>query len=252
MAASMRAEGTSFSGNVALDLAVYDYARSVGNMEIMNLYADALYDSSGEYLDVFSFYTDYSSLINPVTIMPIDGGLSASDKSFNNIYNGVNALMGMLINTVYKSILSISSNQRISLDALKDTSGGAVEAALESSENLKNISNKVKIGSAIMGILKMLAGTDVAPTNYTHDGEQYKKIAALEKDFLKELVPALRKMGGVVQEEQLSGSTLGNLRVTGIISDPVKNILETMNEVKTGGKEKYNGIEIYYEGKRIY
>jgi hypothetical protein len=45
----MRAEGTSFSGNVALDLAVYDYARSVGNMEIMNLYADALYDSSGDY-----------------------------------------------------------------------------------------------------------------------------------------------------------------------------------------------------------
>jgi hypothetical protein len=51
MAASMRAEGTSFGGNVALDLAVYDYARSVGNMEIMNKYADALYDSSGEYLD---------------------------------------------------------------------------------------------------------------------------------------------------------------------------------------------------------
>ena len=49
MAASMREEGTSFGGNVALDLAVYDYARSVGNMEIMNLYADALYDSSGDF-----------------------------------------------------------------------------------------------------------------------------------------------------------------------------------------------------------
>ena len=54
MAASMREEGAGFGGNVALDLAVYDYARSVGNMEIMNLYADALYDSSGEYWKLMS------------------------------------------------------------------------------------------------------------------------------------------------------------------------------------------------------
>jgi hypothetical protein len=50
MAARMRAEGADFDNSfVGLDLAVYDYARSVGNMEIMEKYADALYDSSGDY-----------------------------------------------------------------------------------------------------------------------------------------------------------------------------------------------------------
>jgi hypothetical protein len=49
MADRMRADGTEFSGIVGLDLAMYDYARSVGNMDIMAAYADSLYDSSGEY-----------------------------------------------------------------------------------------------------------------------------------------------------------------------------------------------------------
>jgi hypothetical protein len=50
MAARMRAEGAEFGGIVGLDLAMYDYARSAGNMDIMANYADSLYDSSGEYL----------------------------------------------------------------------------------------------------------------------------------------------------------------------------------------------------------
>jgi hypothetical protein len=50
MAASMRAEDSDFSNSaVGLDLAVYDYARSVGNMGIMARYADSLYDSSGDF-----------------------------------------------------------------------------------------------------------------------------------------------------------------------------------------------------------
>jgi hypothetical protein len=50
MAASMKADGSDFSNSaVGLDLAVYDYARSVGNMGIMAKYADSLYDSSGDF-----------------------------------------------------------------------------------------------------------------------------------------------------------------------------------------------------------
>jgi hypothetical protein len=50
MAASMRDAGSDFSNSaVGLDLAVYDYARSVGNMGIMARYADSLYDSSGDF-----------------------------------------------------------------------------------------------------------------------------------------------------------------------------------------------------------
>jgi hypothetical protein len=50
MAARMRAEDSDFSGSfVGQDLAVYDYARSVGNMSIMAKYADAMYDSSADF-----------------------------------------------------------------------------------------------------------------------------------------------------------------------------------------------------------
>jgi hypothetical protein len=50
MAARMREEDSDFSGSfVGLDLAAYDRALSTGNMGIMDAYADALYDSSGDY-----------------------------------------------------------------------------------------------------------------------------------------------------------------------------------------------------------
>jgi hypothetical protein len=53
MAARMRAEGADFDNSfVGLDLAVYDYARSVGNMEIMEKYADMVYQSDGDYFDI--------------------------------------------------------------------------------------------------------------------------------------------------------------------------------------------------------
>jgi hypothetical protein len=53
MADRMKAEGSDFSGSfVGLDLAVYDYARSVGNMGIMDAYADMVYRSDGDYFDI--------------------------------------------------------------------------------------------------------------------------------------------------------------------------------------------------------
>jgi hypothetical protein len=50
MAARMREEDSDFSNSfVGLDLAAYDRALSTGNMGIMDAYADALYDSSGDF-----------------------------------------------------------------------------------------------------------------------------------------------------------------------------------------------------------
>jgi murein DD-endopeptidase MepM/ murein hydrolase activator NlpD len=67
LAARMRAEGANFSGSfVGQDLAVYDYARSVGDMSIMAKYADDFYDSSGDYLtlvrDGYNFFLEYDGL----------------------------------------------------------------------------------------------------------------------------------------------------------------------------------------------
>jgi murein DD-endopeptidase MepM/ murein hydrolase activator NlpD len=49
MAARMRADGVRFGSFVEQDLAVYDRALSTGNMGIMDEYADAMYDSSGDF-----------------------------------------------------------------------------------------------------------------------------------------------------------------------------------------------------------
>ena len=53
MAARMRDAGYNIAENplIALDLAAYDYARSVGDMSLMDLYADMLYRSDGDYMD---------------------------------------------------------------------------------------------------------------------------------------------------------------------------------------------------------
>jgi hypothetical protein len=54
LADRMRNAGYSFNseGVIGLDLAVYDYARSVGNMGIMDTYADMVYRSDGDYFDI--------------------------------------------------------------------------------------------------------------------------------------------------------------------------------------------------------
>jgi hypothetical protein len=49
MAARMKADGVRFGGIVGQDLAIYDYALSVGNMGIMDEYADAFYNSEKDY-----------------------------------------------------------------------------------------------------------------------------------------------------------------------------------------------------------
>jgi hypothetical protein len=53
MAARMRDAGYNIADNpfIALDLAAYDYAQSVGDMSLMDLYADMLYRSDGDYMD---------------------------------------------------------------------------------------------------------------------------------------------------------------------------------------------------------
>jgi hypothetical protein len=66
LAARMRDAGYSFNseGVIGLDLAVYDYARSVGDMSIMDAYADMVYRSDGDYMDVDTvlFGKEYNAL----------------------------------------------------------------------------------------------------------------------------------------------------------------------------------------------
>jgi hypothetical protein len=76
MADRMRSAGYSFNagGVVGTDLAAYDYARSVGDMSIMDAYADMFYNSDGDYLDLISLPSEDPRIIN------ITNGLRQNDK----------------------------------------------------------------------------------------------------------------------------------------------------------------------------
>jgi hypothetical protein len=65
LAARMRDAGYSFNreGVIGLDLAMYDYARSMGDMSIMDAYADMVYRSDGDYMDVGDIFKPIGEMI---------------------------------------------------------------------------------------------------------------------------------------------------------------------------------------------
>jgi hypothetical protein len=131
MAARMRAEGANFNGSaVGLDLAVYDYARSVGNMSIMAKYADAMYDSSGDYWEL----TKNGILIN-------DGHARVVDE------NG-------------KEIISLE-DLGMSKDQERDTIGALARMFRISEEEAAEI-NKANNGSIQLGRGAGIGGDDYA------------------------------------------------------------------------------------------
>jgi hypothetical protein len=65
LAARMRDAGYSFNseGVIGLDLAVYDYAWSVGDMSIMDAYADMVYRSDGDYMDIGNIFKPIGEMV---------------------------------------------------------------------------------------------------------------------------------------------------------------------------------------------
>jgi hypothetical protein len=65
LAARMREAGYSFNseGVILQDLAAYDYARSMGDMSLMDAYADIFYRSDGDYMDVVDIFKPMAEMI---------------------------------------------------------------------------------------------------------------------------------------------------------------------------------------------
>jgi hypothetical protein len=90
MAARMREENSDFSNSfVGLDLAAYDRALSTGNMGIMDEYADALYDSSGDYLDVGDIFGLVSTLGDKNECLPIIARIISKELHGEDGYNKI-------------------------------------------------------------------------------------------------------------------------------------------------------------------
>jgi hypothetical protein len=106
---------------VGLDLAVYDYARSVGKMEIMEKYADALYDSSGDY---------WKLVVNNDGSHEFqwDGNLNIYDENGN-----------MLVS--YKDIIGMMMNGKA--NGNKDIGIGAAQVSISELEELQIYNNRI-------------------------------------------------------------------------------------------------------------
>ena len=223
MAASMRAEGTSFGGNVALDLAVYDYARSVGNMEIMNLYADALYNSEKDYLDieykggilVNPFQTAYCEYI----LKPIGGDLTNAQKTMGKLQNVFSALSGFAPNNISDIVSAmIAIANRSDEDLIKT----GIEFLF--TEGVKKIlpalgvtAKDVATYGGYVGSLLLAFGYAVTDpvtgaTNYTNDNTEFAVAVATEQRFLNGLIEEFNKKGTTYSIER-NGEFISNMTV---------------------------------------
>jgi hypothetical protein len=151
MAAKMRAEGVDFSGSfVGQDLAVYDYARAVGDMSLMDAYADAFYKSEQDYFD-FDF--------NGFTFDPFGGFvnfLSQNDTGFK---------FANLLNNVAKG----DSSSKAVLDDIakkagKEMARQGAEAGLVVADNVSTAANAVSIGATLTGEMPIAIGAGVIVT----------------------------------------------------------------------------------------
>jgi hypothetical protein len=172
MAARMRAEGSDFSGSfVGLDLAVYDYARSVGNVGIMAKYADALYDSSGDFWKL----TKDGRLINDGHARVVDENgkeiISLEDLRMSEERDTIGALAKMFgisrekaaeINKANNGSIQLGRGAGIGGDdyvnALKYTLSGTVNNmsdtifnGMTTDERAQYLKHEVIIGSAFIG-----------------------------------------------------------------------------------------------------
>jgi hypothetical protein len=197
LADRMRSAGYSFNagGVVGIDLAAYDYARSVGDMSIMDAYADMFYNSDGDYLDIKAgtildlVEKNQTKLIH---FIPLGGDYSDTDKTLGQVDNTVGGtgqflldlagggLAGLIYSLVEPHLNPAATGSDIAqatAGVLAETVGSAVVEKL------------LKV-PAVSGLAAVASGIatqpDGIPQNYTQSQEEFRKIAALERELLAE------------------------------------------------------------------
>jgi hypothetical protein len=159
MEVRMRDAGYDFSGNavIAADLAAYDYAQSVGDMSLMDLYADTFYRSDGDHFGPVLG----GALLGLVSSATVEFGsrvLSGQGltEAVNDILHDPVSLENILVSTVMGGLTggvssALTKNMgRIGQQALANLivniAGGGVDAAI-----------KTGLGNVITGEEKSVA-----------------------------------------------------------------------------------------------
>jgi hypothetical protein len=257
LAARMREAGYSFNseGVIGLDLAMYDYARSVGDMSIMDAYADMVYRSDGDYLEIIPLPYNPTARAQPMIIMPLGGELSDIQKRSLRLNDFGNSLMGLASGGIsaYQGLSSFITNDRVDTGAGINIAGGLTDVASELPKLniMKTIFKGLGAAFGIIGGFKAIVDThEIYPTNYIgNDNARYKEMVRTENDFLNDLVSALRANNITVHEEQRDGlysnSPRVNLQVYEYVPGSVIKVLEELKK----SKEIYNGIGIFNWGR---
>jgi hypothetical protein len=256
---------------VGQDLAVYDYARAVGDMSLMDAYADMVYRSDGDYLDVLLFPFSDKNNKNEILIMHNGGGLTETQEYV--AWLGFAAKIGQFFmpnSGMYQGVVSIISEEQITTDAIIGISGGIAD-------NISDILGKT-FGAAIaktvgksadaIDILQMIKEMSdylsIAPTNYVTDGYERYKMRVLEENFIGDLsqkivdLESFKKSGMAISRKEYVGGGLGNLSISGIkkptqmamLNIPhilMEDIMNIINTLLNDEKYKDKGMEIYFK-----
>jgi hypothetical protein len=251
LAARMRDAGYRFNaeGVIGQDLAVYDYARSVGDMSVMDWYADTFYNSERDYLDIIPLPYNAKAKTQPMVIMPLGGELSDIQKRSLRLNDLTNSFMSLTSSgmSAYQGLSSLITNDRADTGDAANIAGGLLDEASK-----LHIPNKTKTGfkagGALIGVIGALIAIvdthEIYPTNYTgNDNAYYNEMVRIEKEYMHELLPALRANNITAQEERRDGlysnSSVLNLKV---YEDVPGSVIKVMEELKKS-KEIYNGIK---------
>jgi hypothetical protein len=205
LAARMRDAGYSFNreGVIGLDLAMYDYARSVGDMSLMDAYADAFYKSEQDYFD---FTVDpIGDLVN---------FLSQNDTGFK---------YANLLNNAAKNDPSAQAVlDNIAENVGKEMARQGAEAGVTVADTVSTYANRVSIGATFIWALPVAAVTGKIVTIADFSGLAFSLMAGNEEKknkFTKSVILDLIFMGApkVIQDypvwnnevNRYFGSTIG-------------------------------------------
>jgi hypothetical protein len=241
---------------------MYDYAKSVGDMSLMDLYADTLYRSDGDYMDIISSPYDVINKTFRMTIMPIGGGWTDIDEFVIKLTGGAGALMSLsgglfaVAQTIYGFITS-----PINVDNIVNMAGVVMGKASEgASENAKNVLGWAGLFGSLFGVVGSMITTsknlNITPTEYALNGKSRNDMIMLEYDFLHAVRTALGDNGFIVNEgRSTNNESLKNLNVIVLGSYTEEEVAnkrwEIINIIKgVRNEKKYRGINLYY--REIY
>jgi hypothetical protein len=225
-------------------------------MGIMDAYADMVYRSDGDYLDIISLPYDNYNKMNHIAIMPLGGGWSDMQKDFMKLDGGVNALLSLLPLGAYQGLYSIISEEIIDADAMKNISGGIAGEILNldvESVKLSKIMKGAGAGLTILSIANVIKETseilNITPTEYASKSDRVKMIM-LENNFMSDLLKALGEEGIPVKEGNSYSGNRQNLVIDNIIYTKeeifamTNKIISITNNLRNS--EKYKDINIYH------